>query len=684
MNQRVLIVDDSLTVRMDLEEGFRIAGLHPIQAESLKRAHEVLARTPPDLIVLDQVLPDGDGIDFLEYVRATPHVSAIPVILLSSENDVGHRIRGLSAGASEFAGKPYHRDAVISMAMRLLRTDSTFPPPETRASVLIVDDSATYRQELGTALEIAGYRVIQAETGDRGLRLAERHRPNAIIVDGILPDSEGPDVVHRIRLDPALSETPCLLLTASLASEAELDSLDAGADAYMNKSDGLSVVLARLSALLRRDPKRDLRKAAESMFGPKRVLAIDDSRTYLDQLSTQLTQEGYDVVTAYSGEQALELLSFQVVDCILLDLEMPGLSGEETCKTIRRSPAWRDTPILVLTAKDEREAMLEALRAGADDFIAKASDFSIIRARLRAQLRRKQFESETQRIRDELHRKELEAREARAQRKLAETSAELLRNLEHQSRELAETNVALQEAKERAERESGFKSRFLANMSHELRTPLNAIIGFSELLRDGVGGPVTPVQQEYLEYILTGGRQLLSLINDVLDISKIEAGKLILQKERTDIRAIVSASEAIVAALVHRGELTFECVMPNDLPDLFVDPLRIKQVLVNLLSNAIKFTPPKGKVVVSVTREPEHVAISVSDTGIGINPHDLPRLFHEFEQIQPPSGEKPEGTGLGLTLTKRLVELHRGTIGVESTLQQGSTFTVRLPIEERS
>jgi signal transduction histidine kinase len=225
---------------------------------------------------------------------------------------------------------------------------------------------------------------------------------------------------------------------------------------------------------------------------------------------------------------------------------------------------------------------------------------------------------------------------------------------------------------------SRHKSEFLANMSHELRTPLNAIIGFSQVLREEMVGPVNPKQAEYLEDIISSGNHLLSLINDVLDLSKVEAGQVELDVHPFSLREALERGVVMV-----RERATEEGVRVGFTADPEVDVVdgderRIRQVIFNLLSNAVKFTPTGGEIDVSATRVNGEVRVSVADTGPGIAFEDRERIFEEFQQTETGS-EQHEGTGLGLALSKRFVELHGGRIWLESELGRGSTFTFALP-----
>jgi signal transduction histidine kinase len=258
--------------------------------------------------------------------------------------------------------------------------------------------------------------------------------------------------------------------------------------------------------------------------------------------------------------------------------------------------------------------------------------------------------------------------------------------LQAQAEELARKNLELARARDQAEQQSQFKSRFLAGMSHELRTPLNGIIGFSELLEQGIGGTLSPRQQRYVQNVLQSGRHLLGLINDILDLSKVEAGRMELTPEWTSLGSIAEAVHGVVEPLAGKRGVRCEVHVDPEVPTVWADPMRLKQIFYNLLSNGIKFTPRGGSVRLDARLQPGEVVVEVRDTGVGIRAEDMPRLFQEFEQLASAetAGEKPEGTGLGLALTRKLVELHGGKIGVSSEVGVGTTFSLSLPLLRRT
>ncbi|MCA9601788.1 MAG: response regulator [Myxococcales bacterium] len=557
MSEPVLIVDDSLTVRMDLAEAFEAAGFRSVVCANLQEARAALAAEPIRILVLDVLLPDGDGVDFLAEIRASESGESAIVLMLTSESEIKDRVRALQTGANEYVGKPYDANYIIAKAREYVRATQVTIEGQ-KQTILVIDDSVTYRTTLAELLESAGYQVCTAASGEEGLRMAANLHPTAIVVDGVLPGIDGATVIRRIRLDAALRGTPCLLLTGSEEREAELKALDAGADAFVRKDEHESVILAKLGAALRSATALQTRTA--SLLGPRKVLVVDDSVTYREELANTLRLEGFEVVLAQSGEEALEMLSVENVDCVLLDLLMPGIGGQETCRRIKSTSVLRDIPLIVLTSLEDRGTMLEVFSAGADDYVPKSSELDVLRARVRAQIRRKQFEDETRHVREELIRKDIEAKEARAAREIAEARAMMADELERSNQEL---------------------EAFSYTVSHDLRAPLRAIDGFSSILLEDYADKLDDEGKQHLDRLRTAAHRMNELIEDLLRLSRVTRGTIRWQS--------VNLSEVVEATLEQiRARDSARSVVFRVQPGVHVhgDVGLLRAAFENLLSNA--------------------------------------------------------------------------------------------------
>jgi two-component system NtrC family sensor kinase len=648
MTPAILIVDDSLTVRMDLAEAFEEAGYRTVACATATEARAALARGHVSLVVLDVVLPDADGTEILEEIR-TSETPNLRVLMLSSEAEVRDRIRALKIGADDYVGKPYDLRYVVSRARELLVDSMT--PPLARATVLVIDDSPTFRNELRDALVGAGYAVLLASSGEEGLRVAATTRPAAILVDGVLPGYDGPTVIRKIRLDAALRGTPCMLLTSADDRSSELRALDAGADTFVRKGEDFDVILARLESVLRAATIERVDTA--SLFGPKRVLAVDDSPTFLHELGGMLRGEGYDVVVARSGEEAIEMLAVQTVDCVLLDLLMPGLGGKETCRRIKDSPVHCDVPLIMLTSLDDREAMIDGLSAGADDYVSKAAEFSILNVRIRAQMRRKQFESETRRVREELYRSELRAMEERAAREVAETSAALVGELERKNKEL---------------------ETFSYSVSHDLRAPLRAIDGFSHALLEEYGAKLDDQAREYLMRVRAGTKRMGELIEDLLKLSRVSRSEL--RRMHVNLSEMASSVCDDLRTREPARRVTF--VIEADL-STEGDAQLLRLVFENLFGNAWKFTGRVREARIEFGAETREIGTVyfVRDNGAGFDQAYADTLFAPFRRLHRES-DFP-GSGIGLATVYRVIDRHGGRVWAQGAIGRGATIFFTVP-----
>lgn len=368
------------------------------------------------------------------------------------------------------------------------------------------------------------------------------------------------------------------------------------------------------------------------------VLVVDDEPHGLEALKA-LLDPYCRVDTCRSGQEALLKLLANDYAVILLDVMMPIMDGFETAALIRERDRNRTTPIVFMTAWNKNDAeVLRGYALGAVDYVFKPIEPEILRGKVQVFL-----------------------------------------TLDAQRRALARQNAELEIARAEARQESEFKSRFLASVSHELRTPLQGIIGFSELMIKGAGGELAPRHQEFVGQVLSSGRHLLSLVDDLLDLARIESGHIDLRLRTVDLCEVAAEVIATMRPVAEDAGILIVSELPPPPLELTADPVRIKQVLYNLVSNAVKFTPNGGTAWVRAIPGEQDVVVEVEDTGSGIPPELAGRLFQDFARAADALGPRQFGTGLGLAVTRRLVEAHGGTIAVERASNGGARFRVSLP-----
>ena len=426
----------------------------------------------------------------------------------------------------------------------------------------------------------------------------------------------------------------------------------------------------------------------ESADGKKRarILVVEDERIVAEDLRMSLLEIGYDVPAILeSAEEVVALASGISPDLILMDVMLRG--KQDGVDAAERLAAIVDIPVIFLTAHADDATFQRAKRSEPFGYLLKPFDTAQLRHTIEMALYKHALDARLK-VSENRYREKLENLVSQRTAEL-EAANEGLQSL---NRELERQRAAADHARFVAEAANRAKSEFLSSMSHELRTPLTAVIGFGEVLRDQHFGLLGEKQAEYVGNIIDSGRHLLEIINDILDLAKVDSGSESLDQRRFSLKGFLTSCLSLVGERARRNGIVLNLEMADDAM-IKADPRKLKQVMINLLGNALKFTPEGGtiSVIVEVRRdalisaEPgaavaREVVIMVRDTGIGIRPDDMPRLFEKFTQFENSLSRKHEGTGLGLALAKRLVELHGGTIRVQSKVGFGSTFSVTLPV----
>ncbi len=537
-----------------------------------------------------------------------------------------------------------------------------------RPRALLVEDSPTQAEQMRALLESEGVDVLYVDSAEAALALCNWTGIDLIVIDYHLPGMNGHDFCGQIRMNVSTRAIPVLMLTVEDGDAAQLLALERGADDYLTKGADPEVLRVRVRSLLRKSPGATPILEVEKRFSRARLLVIDDSPTYLARVAAGLRAEHYIVDTAGSAAEGFAMMSTSHYDCLLIDFEMSGGDGPEVCrKVLQMQPESASPPVLIiLTSHTGKEHMIQSLLAGADDFITKSSHPDVIKARVRALLRRKFLVDENRKILNQIKEKELQALRAQAEKECAEVRAQAADQLALANRELERANNKLSQINQELE-------RFAYAAAHDLKEPLRMISIYCELLQTRYGAGLDLGAAECLTHCLQGARRMDQLVKDLLDYARATQADH-RDMEFIDCNQVLNGVLADLEVAIQESKAE---IVRGELPTLYFRRIQMQQLMQNLVGNALKYRrkemPPR--VHITAERGATEWLFVVQDNGIGIEPEQQAAVFTPFKRLHP----ERSGTGLGLSMCQRVVEHYGGRIWIESVPGSGCTFYFTLP-----
>jgi two-component system, sensor histidine kinase and response regulator len=657
---RVLLVEDNEVNRFLAEELLTDLGIHVTTAINGREGVERVNAEPFDLVLMDIQMPVMDGIAATKLIRADSRFQSLPIVAMTAHAMTGDRERSLDAGMNDHLTKPISPKVLEATLLRWMRARSAAQPAiDTQSTTAGASPDDIPGQLPPFDIPAALQRANGKPNLLRKMLLSFREQYKCaaselrqLIAEG--KTEEAGRLAHSLKGVAAALEAKDLANAAASIENAIREGMTEGLNALIETMEtALEPAIAAAGTLDRRVAPPAPAFADSPGKPDMSILLVDDQSGYLDLLKDVFGSHT-EVLYASDGLAALRIAAARVPDLILLDVMMAGLDGYEVFNRLKADPVTRDIPVIFLTGLGSVAEETKGLAMGAADYVTKPINPVAVRTRVTHQIELRRANQALMRLTAEEHAAQLAKEEQRA------TEVERI------------SQQALQ-----------LRDDFLSHVSHELRSPLTSIYSFSSIIADGLAGRTTHEQDEYLLIIQKNVRQLQSMIEDLLAVTASKTGKLAVMPQDTSLsEAILDAVHTCEANAREKG-VNLSCVIPPLLASAFADPIRLLQVVIILCDNAIKFTPTGGSVKVQAgvfKKVPGYLLVEVSDTGCGIKPELLERIFEHHYQVTDSSRDGRKGLGLGLHIAKQLTTRQGGAIWATSAQGGGSVFSFTLPV----
>jgi len=612
----ILIVEPRSTESIALENMIRKYGYNVFKAKSGEEAIRLTTVVRADIILTAAHLGDMSGFDLCHLLIANPDTAGMNMALLSQDDSKETVEKAFDHGVNHFLKKPVQEKELINIVYQMER--ETFARRQEK--ILVVDDSKGARMVIYKELHNAGYRVYLAENGRDAVSKAQKLAPDIITMDIEMPVMDGFEACLALKEDTATADIPVVIISSHAEAKIRARGFEVGAVEFFSKPFKAGRLADYINTLL------EMRKIRKH----EKILVLEDSNIIRQIFKYIFSKNGYNVYTAASVREGVALLSKYGADIIVTDCYLPGKSGYEFVREVKKMDAYRHVPIIMVTAAEGFEEELKGLASGASDYIVKPFAEAELIARVGAHLFSKKLFDEVAWERDKL------------------------------------------------EKVNDEKNKLLGMAAHDLRNPVSSISGFALLMLDE---SYAEKRREIAEMIKKTSDEMLELINNLLDISAIESGHMALTFSPNDLNLLIEARVQLFGMIATQKGIALNH-KPTSIPSFVFDARRVQQVIDNLISNAIKFTRPGGSVNVVASVESGNVRVEVTDDGVGIPEKEQEHLFTGQKKIsvRPTGGER--STGYGLIIAAKIVRAHNGMIGVKSRPGTGSSFFFTLPLEE--